>query len=653
MRRLLIAFTAGMLSSGSGHAQEFTQAIVFGDSSVDAGWWTGSFDGQCDGAPSPCTPADFNSQKNRKIAAAIEAGSNGAPVGAGALMNSQLLAGYFGLSADPANQPGGTNYAISGSTNAEANGAPGNVNQNPLLPSTVEQMANYLAANGAANPDALYLISSGGNDISFSQDELPNGAARRAFLDAQADELIEGISTLKVVGARYFVVDSNHGPGGPGTLGEFYTQQLWQGLAEAGINFVPADISAMVRAVRADPTRFGFTAATVMPGVVANGTSTGSACVIHQGAQGPQVGWGQWCVNTTTPSRDYAYLAAPDAQQTYFYTDDSHFSAAGQKIEADYIYSLLVAPSQISMLAESALAARSSLVDRIQQQIDASLAPAAGGLFNVWTTGDAADFEIDAATGFSGASGRSANLAAGLSYNLAPGLTVGAAISAGSSDAEWDGRRGGFEQTEKTASLYTAFEAHALWATAVATYGALAYDIDRYVPLGIGGYANHGETEGRNWSVGGRIGYDFDWDGIRMGPVAGLLWQRSDIDGFTETVANFASLGFSDQSRDSLVSTLGWRAKITLNDWQPFAEVVWSHEFASTDRNVAAYLTSSTYAPGYALPATEAAEDWGAATLGTTVALDEDVLALGSVRTEFGKEGAQGYGAQLGLNVRF
>jgi hypothetical protein len=68
---------------------------------------------------------------------------------------------------------------------------------------------------------------------------------------------------------------------------------------------------------------------------------------------------------------------------------------------------------------------------------------------------------------------------------------------------------------------------------------------------------------------------------------------------------------------------------------------------------VAAYLTSSTYAPGYALPATEAAEDWGAATLGTTVALDEDVLALGSVRTEFGKEGAQGYGAQLGLNVRF
>jgi hypothetical protein len=40
-------------------------------------------------------------------------------------------------------------------------------------------------------------------------------------------------------------------------------------------------------------------------------------------------------------------------------------------------------------------------------------------------------------------------------------------------------------------------------------------------------------------------------------------------------------------------------------------------------------------------------------TLGTTVALDEGVVALGSVRTEFDEEGAQGYGAQLGLNVRF
>jgi len=266
--------------------------------------------GQCDGADTPCTPAQTNTQKNQKIANAITAGANGAPVGAGELMNSQLLAGYFGLSANPTNQPSGTNYAISGATNSDAADS-GNANQNKLLPSTVEQVGNYLAANGGvANESALYLISSGGNDISYIRDEPGTGASRRAFLDMQADTLIEGIGALKDAGARYFVVDSNHGAGGPGTLGEYYTQQLWTGLAAADINFIPADISALVRGVQADPTRFGFTAATVNPGVVSGGTSTGSACVIHSGAAGPTVGWGQWCVNATTPSSQYAYLAS-------------------------------------------------------------------------------------------------------------------------------------------------------------------------------------------------------------------------------------------------------------------------------------------------------------------------------------------------------
>jgi outer membrane lipase/esterase len=427
MRRLLLSAFAMTIGSASAYSQDFSQAIVFGDSSVDSGWWQGAVAGQCDGAGTPCTPAQTNTQKNQKIANAIAAGSNGAPVGSSDLMNSQLLAGYFGLSADPANRPGGTNYAISGATNSDA-ADQGNANQNKSLPSTVEQIGNHLAANGGtANSFALYLISSGGNDISYIRDEPGTGATRRAFLDAQADTLIEGIETLSDAGARYFVVDSNHGPGGPGTLGEYYTQQLWTGLAAAGINFVAADISAMVRGVQANPTRFGFTAATVNPGVVSGGTSTGSACVIHSGAGGPTGGWGQWCVNTTVPTSQYAYLASADAQQTYFYSDDQHFSTAGQKIEADYVYSLIVAPSQISMLMESAVQARAGVVSGIQRQIEASQARQGGGAFNAWVSGDIADLQADSAPGFPGADSQPRILSGGLSYRVAPGLLVGAA----------------------------------------------------------------------------------------------------------------------------------------------------------------------------------------------------------------------------------
>ena len=95
------------------HAQQFNQAIVFGDSNVDAGWWQGALVGLCGNAASPCYPnASPVGAKNLAIAAAIATGTtNGAPVGAGTLMNSQILAAYFGLTANPANQPGGTNYA--------------------------------------------------------------------------------------------------------------------------------------------------------------------------------------------------------------------------------------------------------------------------------------------------------------------------------------------------------------------------------------------------------------------------------------------------------------------------------------------------------------------------------------------------------------
>jgi outer membrane lipase/esterase len=654
MRRLLLALFAASLGAGSGHAQDFSQAVVFGDSSVDSGWWQGAFAGQCDGAQNPCTPAETNTQKNQKIANAIAAGSDGAPVGSGNLMNSEILAGYFGLTADPANQPGGTNYAISGATNSDATGGKGNVNQNPRLPSTTEQIANYLAANdGRANASGLYLISSGGNDISYIRDLPGTGASRRAFLDMQADSLVDGIAALSEAGARYFVVASNHGAGGSGTLGEYYTQQLWTGLAEAGINFVPADISAMVRGVQADPERFGFTATTVQPGVVSNGTSTGSACVIHQGAMGPTNGWGQWCVNTTTPSSQYAYLASADAQQTYFYSDDQHFSAAGQKIEADYVYSLIVAPSQIAMLAESAMGTRTAVVNGIQRQIEASQVKPAGGPFNVWATGDAARLQTDSYSGFPDASGEALTLSGGLSYRIAPGLIVGAAASTGRNAVDWDDDRGAFTQNETTASLYAAFQARGLWADIVGTYGALDYDVDRNVPLGISGYANHGETDGDNWSVGTRAGYDFEWDDLRTGPIAGLLWQRIGIDGFSETGGNFTSLGFSNQVRDSLVATLGWRAKVVLDAWQPFAELAWSHEFASSDRDVTAYLTSSSYAPGYHMPAVPSSGDRAVATVGSTLDLGDGVLALGSARMEFGESGAQSFGGQLGLNVNF
>jgi outer membrane lipase/esterase len=310
-------------------ADAYTQLDVFGDSTVDSGWWAGALNGHCGAVAAPCTSGD--PPFDAKVQAAIAAGGTGAPVGVG-LMNTQILATDLGLTAKPANQPGGTNYAISGAKDAVSGGL-GNLHSNPNLPSTVQQISNYLAQNGgAASSTALYLVSSGGNDITYANNNFNNLAGKEAYLTSQISSLVAGLQSLKTAGALNFLVYNEYGNG---TLANFYNSTLVSDLATAGIKFTLADIQSLVNTVEANPTAYGFTAATVMPGVP--GSTTGSACVAGLGASG----WGQFCGNTTTPNPNFAHLRTSDSEQTSFFSDDQHFSAAGQQIEANYVFNLL------------------------------------------------------------------------------------------------------------------------------------------------------------------------------------------------------------------------------------------------------------------------------------------------------------------------
>jgi outer membrane lipase/esterase len=356
MKFKFVILALSIISASQAAADTFNQFISFGDSTLDSGWWSGALNGSCDGAASPCTTG--STFKNTVIGNAISLGGTGAPVGVGQ-MNTQILAADFGLTALPANQLGGTNYAISGAVNAAvaANGNIGNLNPNGTLPSTVQQMTNYLSSpqqGGNANPQALYVISSGGNDVTYAKDHISGStpqqtlALQQAYLSSQASALAAAVANLQAHGAQHFIVNGLPGSGG---LATYYTSSLFAALTAAGVNFIGADIQALVQAVENDPTHYGFTQATVLPGVL--GTGTGSACVWTPPSGSTLVsGWGQWCADTTTPPNPsgpfYAYLRSNDAETTSFWSDDQHFSAAGQMLEAEYDLSLLGVPGPIA-----------------------------------------------------------------------------------------------------------------------------------------------------------------------------------------------------------------------------------------------------------------------------------------------------------------
>ena len=255
---------------------------------------------------------------------------------------------------------------------------------------------------GKANPNALYLIKSGDNDIAWA---LPGGGGgfvgkdplAVAYLETQANALVTGIVGLKAAGARYIIVP-NYGESFGGALTQEYralfADRVWSGLSAAGVNFIPADFNAVREAIRDDfnsgKKTFGF-----------EFIDTND---LHTTCQRPNplVGGAYALLCSSNPAAPSKYANVPNPDQTRLFADaEGHLSTAGQKIVGDYYYGLVVAPSQISFLPESAVKTRTRLVSNIQTQIEATQQqpPGPSGL-NAWVTGDVSYLQMDNYPGF-------------------------------------------------------------------------------------------------------------------------------------------------------------------------------------------------------------------------------------------------------------
>ena len=491
MRKVLLAVAAIglavplMLIASAANAQSLNQFVGFGDSTIDSGWFLTH--------PYRTNPA---AQALYNASAAV---GGGIPTTPGGPMDSQVLASHFGLTAIAVGEPGGTNYAAGGATNISYS------NYLTPAPNTVSQIQSYLTANnGAANPNGLYLISSGPNDVkdAICVPSCPPNATQLAI--QSANDLINAIVQLHAAGARYIVVpislDANPAGGNPSSPESqaisAYNRALYAGLAASGVNFIPAGGLEVANAIAYNPALFGFT--NILPGSTTGGVSSGGACINPSPTLYPNA----WAPVCTT-------LVAPNAAQTYLFADDVHYTAAGQEIEADYIYSLIVAPTEISFLAEVPVKTRTAVVDAIEQQITISGRNRAVGTFNSWITGDVSALSMGTGyNGFPSDPGTPGMVTVGADYLWAPTWLIGGAMSVGTTTQSFS-LGGNFQQNEFALSGYAAYVGRPLWFDMIASYGGLHYNSDRVVPIGITTVANKGSTNGSNASFAAEIGYDF------------------------------------------------------------------------------------------------------------------------------------------------
>lgn len=171
------------------------------------------------------------------------------------------VAGFLGVPLGPY-LAGGTDYAFGGAWVTQPESVTG-------VPSVPQQVEIYLSQHGGkADPNALYILEGGGNDILDTTSGSP---------EALGQEIAEGLANsellLRQAGARHFVIPDlfNVGllPAAAGNVSfamaasEATDKALDELLAFEdliqGVRIIRMKVFSLMTAIQTDPTHFGFT----------------------------------------------------------------------------------------------------------------------------------------------------------------------------------------------------------------------------------------------------------------------------------------------------------------------------------------------------------------------------------------------------------
>ncbi|SKA21183.1 autotransporter domain-containing protein [Novilysobacter spongiicola] len=506
------------------------------------------------------------------------------------LVWSEYLAEFYGTAAAPANQ-GGSNYAVGGARVAEDSiGALG------PTPSMATQVGNYLASTGGvADPDALYTVWGGNNDL-FA---VAAGAPPETTIGAAVGAQVGIVGSLQAAGAQYVLVPSipdlgltpaarAQGPAAQAQLTQLasvYNDALFGGFEQAGLRVIPLDMFHLFQEVVADPGAFGFA------------NVTGTACQ-------PQITAQSVTCNPTS-------YVTPDAATSYAFADGVHPSGAAHEVVADYAAAVLEGPRQIAVLPNSAAMTGRARADRVSAQL---VVPDSTDGMRWW--GDVrGDFQRYGHGDLHDGAGPA--LTVGVDRRSG-GLVFGGFGGFGRQAQDWGRRGGSFDQSEATIGAYLGWNAGAAWINAQASYTSLGFDIERNVVLGQATRVHRADIDGSNVSFGLNGGWEFGDGQLRHGPVVGVLAQKIEIDGFGESDPDLStSLAYPEQSYDSLVGSVGWQVRFDGGALQPYARLTADREFEDEPEQAFGRLQSMPGTSTYAVPGVSFDDSYGTLVLGT------------------------------------
>ncbi len=594
---------AGAAMPAAAQDSPYSGTIFFGDSLTDAGFFR------------PLLPVDAQPITGQFT---TNPGSTYA----------QLIADFYGGDRTAnGNGQTGDNYAVGGARiNIDYAGALG------PIPSLQTQVNNYLASTGgAADPNALYTVFGGANDLFV----ITNNAGNPATIIPSAVAGEVGIvSQLTSAGARYILVpnipDLGVTPGfraqGPaaqagGTaVAVSYNDALYAGLNSAGLRYIPLNNFALINEVVSNPNLYGFT------------NVTGTACQ-------PQITANSLLCNPTS-------YVSPTAPEDYVFADGVHPTTGAHRLFANYALSILEGPRQIALMPYVTSLATRGKIDRVALHAGR---PTADGM-GLWVEGSYDGQNLNVGNGYDG---KVKSVMAGFDWTSG-GMRAGAFIGAGWADYNFDFQGGGFSQDDLMIGGYAGWYGSNFWARGTIGYSFLKHDIDRDVVLGAAVRRHSGEADGGNLFGAIQGGYDFRSDEFTHGPVVGLVAQRVRIDGFAEDQPTLSTaLAFPDQDFNSLVGSIGYRAEMNLSsNVKPYIQLTYDKEFGDLDDEAYAQLLSMPGTTPYAVPGLGFDDDYVTGQLGLKGQFGNVSAHVGGNFTALNDDGNI-WGVRAGLGVKF
>jgi len=562
----------------------FSQFVVFGDSLSDAGNFPDLQSPTLGG--NPTGGLRFTNRTGPTYGAGEYIGEVG----------TQRLASMLGLQSLPSTpllpavltgNPDGTNYAVGGYRTDQ-------ILDSITLDSTVSAGGStrtrpgYLVENPRVDSNALYYLNGGGNDI------FQLGTNPVTMADA-AGNLVDGVAALQDAGARYIIVsdlpDVGTTPLGFITgqaatfnfLSDQFNAELASQLQAQGGNYVLVNNRLLLAEVRADLAAFGFDPNVPQTAVCFDPSSSTAPCL---------------------PDPTYSLGGtAPDPSRLLF-NDAVHPTTAVHQISADYLYSIISAPWEVSLLPEMG---RSALRAHLQQ-LDNELSAQRGAwqAIGTWRTFVQGGYNRPEYDGYGGGDGSGLSLSLGVTQRLSETWLAGVSLGLAENSLELGRNDSEYDMRSYLATAFARYEYQRLFADFSLSAGYLDYhDLKRTFVLGISERTEKGDSEGTLWGAAAKVGFNLmqPGDQLQFGPFVGASYQKVEVDGYSEQGERSTALSYDDQELDSLRLSLGLFGDYALSErTRLFGEVAREVEREDEDRSDLRMSLNSVAGNSFELP---------------------------------------------------